>query len=320
MIESLKARVNWVDMARGMAILAVVFGHSTSPFSGFIFTWHMPLFFFLSGFFIKPKENTWNFLFKNFKKLISLFLIFALLGFLATYLKNILLSRENLEIWQSLVGIFFWMNMDHLNHYGLVLWFLPALFWGKSLVFLLLKKINSKLLVGIILSVLFFLILRLDKLLPFGLDVGVMSGMWIFLGYVFFNFVKEYFFRYKIIIALGLLVLAVVLPIPVLNLATKSFSNPVYNVFYSLSFVLLIILFMQKISNYVKTGNWLFYLGANSLFIFIFHVYTNNVAYLIGEKYWLGFWPLTLSLSFILIYLFLWLYRKYFNFGIFKYV
>lgn len=52
-------RVAWVDTARGLGILLVMIGHSQALpgiFDKWIFAFHMPLFFFLSGFTFAPKR------------------------------------------------------------------------------------------------------------------------------------------------------------------------------------------------------------------------------------------------------------------------
>jgi len=48
------ARVAWVDIARGLGIMAVVIGHTEAPGVGYLYFFHMPLFFILSGFLAKP--------------------------------------------------------------------------------------------------------------------------------------------------------------------------------------------------------------------------------------------------------------------------
>ena len=59
-------RYEHVDIARGIAILLVVMGHSCSSTSGdlnrMILGFHMPLFFFLSGLFAKEYtlETLWG--------------------------------------------------------------------------------------------------------------------------------------------------------------------------------------------------------------------------------------------------------------------
>lgn len=53
----MKARLDYIDVARGMAMGLVVLGHCYgsvgAPVNRFILSFHMPLFFFLSGLFCK---------------------------------------------------------------------------------------------------------------------------------------------------------------------------------------------------------------------------------------------------------------------------
>ncbi|WP_282802065.1 acyltransferase family protein [Secundilactobacillus kimchicus] len=60
-------RVEWVDMAKAIGMIAVVFGHALHPMTdahhsvsvlfGVLYWWHMPLFFIIGGFFLKPIEQ-----------------------------------------------------------------------------------------------------------------------------------------------------------------------------------------------------------------------------------------------------------------------
>ena len=47
-------RVIWVDTAKGFAIISVVLGHSSLPIElrSVVYSFHMPLFFMLSGVFL----------------------------------------------------------------------------------------------------------------------------------------------------------------------------------------------------------------------------------------------------------------------------
>jgi fucose 4-O-acetylase-like acetyltransferase len=63
MVEKDK-RIEWVDTAKGIGILLVILGHTILlPFISVpIYAFHMPLFFLLSGLFIKANkyENKWG--------------------------------------------------------------------------------------------------------------------------------------------------------------------------------------------------------------------------------------------------------------------
>ena len=56
-------RIEWIDIARGFAILFVIIGHSlgnyfSSYFANLIYVFHMPIFFVLSGYLYKRKNKT----------------------------------------------------------------------------------------------------------------------------------------------------------------------------------------------------------------------------------------------------------------------
>ena len=56
-------RINWIDQAKGIGILLVVIGHMNIPqdLSKIIFSFHMPLFFFISGYLYNEKKYSVNF-------------------------------------------------------------------------------------------------------------------------------------------------------------------------------------------------------------------------------------------------------------------
>lgn len=47
-------RKKWLDIAKGIGIIAVVIGHSGSKEANLLYWFHMPLFFVISGFLFKP--------------------------------------------------------------------------------------------------------------------------------------------------------------------------------------------------------------------------------------------------------------------------
>ncbi len=54
-----EGRIAWLDGARGIGILLIVLGHvipMTTPISHFIYSFHVPLFFFLSGMVLQKRS------------------------------------------------------------------------------------------------------------------------------------------------------------------------------------------------------------------------------------------------------------------------
>ena len=67
-------RIDWLDMARGIGMILVVYGHSYGPENRYVYLFHMPLFFILSGFLYNDQHSFFRFL---LKKITTLYIPFA---------------------------------------------------------------------------------------------------------------------------------------------------------------------------------------------------------------------------------------------------
>lgn len=61
-LQTTKSRLNWIDVAKGLCLFLVVFGHllplTTWPNLRIaIYSFHMPMYFILSGWVLKPKDQ-----------------------------------------------------------------------------------------------------------------------------------------------------------------------------------------------------------------------------------------------------------------------
>ena len=53
-----KKRLNWIDIAKGICMIAVVLGHLGVEKLGFVYSFHLTGFFILSGFTMKKTQLT----------------------------------------------------------------------------------------------------------------------------------------------------------------------------------------------------------------------------------------------------------------------
>ena len=137
------------DLMKGVAIIAMLCGHCIIPqtLHHFIYMWHMPLFFIVSGYFYrtKPFKDFWHGTFR------SLFVPYAFTCFVAFMLAFVL----NLENYQKIIyGTFgissAWFGSNAVVGYGGngPLWFLMALFWCRFIYDTLQRFISNKYLLG----------------------------------------------------------------------------------------------------------------------------------------------------------------------------
>ena len=78
----MKERNILIDVAKGLGILLVIWGHTTTPFFNEIYAFHMPFFFVVSGYFFSRKGSFKNQLSYNIKRIGYPYLLFSVLIYL----------------------------------------------------------------------------------------------------------------------------------------------------------------------------------------------------------------------------------------------
>lgn len=321
---------NTINQVKGLAILLVVLGHIASPLGVTIFSFHIPLFFFLGGVFIKTTYPTRDFLKKNFIRLIAPYLIFGALGLLVNDVKNFLLHRPMEDFLQSVIGLLFWMDAQHLQHYGLVLWFLPALFWARIIAYFLIKYMGDHVWWGFSLCVMCAYVFSsmMLTILPFGLDKGLVAVPWLFMGFIFNQHKERILTASRWYVMLGVLAIFLIVyfdRMPRLDMAAKNLDHIFLALPYTFLVIILIVYFAYNgnvsASVPLKISRAFTILGSQSMLIYIVHPYTNNGAYLL-VTYFLGegYWYLKFAATIVMLLAVIQIKLSHQNFPLFKYL
>ncbi|RDU58576.1 acyltransferase family protein [Helicobacter sp. MIT 99-5507] len=287
-------RVDFVDNLKGFGVLCVILGHIANPFSNFIYLWHMPLFFFIGGFFINTNKNNIDFIISNTKNLMGIYIIFGILGISIESLKDIALHRE-IEIKELLIGLFFYMDYEHLqNSYALILWFLPSLLIAKITCFFILKY-TKWLFLPYIMAIIF--ILKYNINLPFVLDIGIITSIFCLFGYFFFKNITRFGNGggLQIIIWIGLSIFCYLF-VEINILKYRNFSW-IFSLAFCISFCILLMFVFYK---YPKILNFK-YFGIHSVFFYVIHIYTNNIANYALKYFGITNWIMIFILSLIIL-------------------
>lgn len=195
-----KTRIEYVDLAKGLVMLLVIIGHTYTPhgIKYGIYSFHMPFFFLISGYFLRLDQTT-NLRFFFQKKARAYLLPYfitcgAVLLFYA--IKSVFehtLILETVKKW--LVASLYGLPMENLPgapskiQYIGAIWFLQALFWAETEVFIILK-IKTKNTYRLLLVVVINLIAVFGGrtfLLPTNINTGLAAGTFVFLGYIIRN-------------------------------------------------------------------------------------------------------------------------------------
>jgi acyltransferase len=128
----------WIDVAKTMAIFLIVLGHfDQGPFvTAFLWTFHVPAFFFISGFLTRQGDDA-----DFFRRLRNRLALPYLYLYVTCVLLNVILRSEHdpKAILLMLAGVAYGSS-GYPQFANAVLWFLPALMTVEALYHFLIKR------------------------------------------------------------------------------------------------------------------------------------------------------------------------------------
>lgn len=280
--NSYPLRINWLDTARGIAIILVIIGHANFPeeILAIVYAFHMPLFFFLSGFFLLKKEENFNlFLIKKVKSLIIPYIFYNIILIIFYWLLWIISKNQDLyqDIYSKIIAIPMAIRIDDI--YASRLWFLPCLFISNILICIFYKTFNKSLVAIFIVSIILSLIgieLNINNrlILPWSLDASLMICIFITAAIIIRekNLLNIILNKKFIILYFVLYILCTYLNFlhnnnKRIGIYEASYGNYLY--FYITSFAGIFI--VLKIAYKIGSNKILDFLGKNSLTIYVTH-------------------------------------------------
>ncbi len=306
-----KQRIEWIDIAKGLGIIMVIAGHTIAlRYSQWLYAFHLPLFFFLSGLvFNQLKYNNYLFFFKvKAKQILLPWIVFFFIALIFCLI--IPQWRENLSIHQILVELYT-TNSNNIQNSSI--WYLICMFVALNLFYFTnkIKRTKTTITLFILVAILFLwiknilllssaLIPLLGARLPFKMDSAMLALVFLAAA----NWNKDRFM--KIVSAWkygwgGAIILAIVLfATSVLNGWTNMNSldcGRIPLLYYPIAFlgIFVVCIFSKLISDskflrikkilsiYGKES--LFIFGLQSLFIRLYLLVFNNIQNINMELY-----------------------------------
>ncbi len=186
-----------IDIAKGIAILLVIVGHShcvTGVAHQLIYSFHMPLFFIFAGWFYKERAVKDSFT-RDFRRLIVPYLFFEVLCALKFAVTGAL-QHDWQNATDNFVGML-WATTDRddtliwgtMPSAG-ILWFLPALYWCKNLYNLLAFKCRRWQIVVPLVVILSLSAILLDRYV-INIPLGILPGCGAMLFFAIGHLLKE---------------------------------------------------------------------------------------------------------------------------------
>lgn len=183
-------RLEYVDVARGIAMICIVLGHLGNPdINRVVFTFHLPIFFFISGYFLSERGTYGEFVRRKLRSCIVPYyftcLCMTLIALLLAAYKQQPLGPELFRwTWASLYAAGY---TGYDPFFGLsigALWFLWATFWGTLLLRAVsgLKSVTRIVVIGSI-----FAVCQLTApvlWLPLDIQAGGTAALFMYLGWL----------------------------------------------------------------------------------------------------------------------------------------
>lgn len=311
-------RVEYIDIAKGIGILLVVMGHNdfglVSPFFyRFIYAFHMPLFFFVSGMFFKDDQQFVSLFRRRFETLLKPFIVILLFILFMT----ISFTKVNFD-----VAIFRFIKAMYANgHYldWVQLWFIPHLFALNIFAFgyyKLTNRIGYKAVKwGVLIIMLVVGVKYLGMFWPFSMDVFgkslslygfplsldliFVSGFFFILGCEVNKTVRADFFSNPMVAIgslAGLYGLLIYFPATI-DFNTRFYESLVINTAEAVLGILFVFAISRQIEKNLYASSFFRYIGQASLIILIFHVpiqetWGEKVLFMVNNQnmaYWVAY-------------------------------
>lgn len=278
-------RLSHIDIAKGIAMIFIVFGHSLvyTPnvymIYKYIYSFHVVLFFILSGFTYSNKKSIKLFVKDKFKSLMIPYFIFSIL-FLIPYLilGNYTSFDADIPNISQIDSLIFEILYGNGNNFALkqntALWFLPALF-SSEVIYRVLDKLKFKykdIVFTLGLLIVSYLSICSEFILPWGINTALGLLVFFQLGILFrkYNVIEK--INSHLLSKIILILLAIsTLHVYKLNVTVDcvDYGYGIYYIFLFTSIVVPVLIIW--VSNLISKCKLLEYIGKNTLSILIFH-------------------------------------------------
>lgn len=285
-MENKKERLTYLDIAKGIGILLVVIGHVyvfnkqivDRFFVIWLYSFHMPLFFIISGMLIayKNEKDILKFIIKRIKGILIPYAFFSVLSIIVFAIVN---DFNKAVIIQSIKATVCGIGID-------TLWFLPALFFGEVIFFVLKNLLKNKYVICVCSAVIYIIGNFMMK--DYGIICLFLGRIFIAIGFIMvgnytLDFVRKRNMPWYVLAILAILSVVFSKINGLVDLNNLVFNNKILYLLNSLLGTYLV-LELSKLINVDELIYW----GKNTLIVMATHL---NIIYLFNKffKYHLGY-------------------------------
>lgn len=290
-------RLDWIDICRGLGILLVVLGHTTTGLMHkYIYAFHMPLFFVLSGCLWKPFPDFKSGVCKSLKRYILPYFILSFINLLVETAFLIFKKNSMKIVFKYIIGIIYSRGTVEWMPNCSPLWFLPCLFCVIVIYNFIDNISKNEKIKNIIILFVFGIgyILSLTKMpkLIWNIDTALVAILFFHIGQIVKTKEKildEKLTVYKFGVVTTLLTILSLISTHYNSLEEISFNNNDYGnlalfLLGSIPIILAIILICKKFAVVCKC-NILKFFGKHTLFIMGFDYFSSSIVNMVFNQF-----------------------------------
>jgi|GEM_PF-2868117 len=289
----MKKRIKYMDMAKAIAFIFVVLGHTYYQKPGYIerlaFAFHMPLFFIVSGYFFNQKGITKSFLQKSAKGLLLPYVYTAIVIIIINLIIDAVNSVNvvpNIIRWISAMFYGSGSRTDWSYWPGTVYmmgatWFLLAMFWGRLILASVLKICDDNPVLrggGVFVIPIAYVgwyMSNNGEWLPLSFYAGLTAVFFIWIGYLCRQY-QVFEQPFPVIIWLVMLLVAIYTTMAVkpLYMVSNGYNSGLINVFSGIIISFIVIKACKYWEENIKVGvRGIAFMGKHTLLLIALHMF-----------------------------------------------
>lgn len=286
----------WIDMLKGFGILLVLIGHSHCPkmFDKFIYGFHMPLFFILSGYLFNDtyykKSNIKSYVRKKWNAYIIPYFVLSLCNLIITLIIK-LLAKVSLNDLVRLVYKYLFFIIYSFGDASKMpncspLWFLPCLFIAYIYLFIFIRfnnKIKCMTLIIGVFIILFLVNLNITQL-PWHFDIAFIGMIFMYIGIFLRRLNITMVVKTKKIMFVGMAGILSILFNDRADMVWRQFGNLFLFFIGATCIVILLICLFTKLTDNSFGGRLISYIGRNSMYYMGFNLLINCCINIIDKR------------------------------------
>lgn len=291
-------REKWIDVAKGICILLMIFGHidiEASQINRWFYSFHMIVFFLLSGYTLKIKGFNREYIGKKFKHLMLPYFWTCFFILIMDCINSVIWRKDasmntitfiiGKDIMRSFFGSGYITNFAEIElgtRIGII-WILPALFFSNIIVQGILNYVsNKKRQIASVLCIAMVAVITKDFIwFPFSIQSGMVASLFVLLGYYMkVDYILENLTRKEYIICSIIYLFGTFFNFWNVGLVYARMSDYILSTIVGLSGSILIFYISKKISN-ISILN---YIGKNSLFYLCVHLFELETMGIVYDK------------------------------------